>query len=238
MPKYEEIANTIRNRIKSDIYPPDSLLPKQIDLVKEFSVSRMTIQKALDILTLEGLLTSKKGVGTTVLRQPFLTRDTSTLSEYGGLSQEIAEAGRKLISQVIEFSVEFPDAIVQERLHITEEEPVYKIVRLRIVENEPFILEHTYMPIHLIPNLKKETLESSIYQYIINELGFKITGAYRTIHADKSSSYDQKYLNCGEHDPVLEIRQIVYLQNGQPFEYSRSRNRYDVRDYSFLDLKK
>ncbi|WP_302828458.1 GntR family transcriptional regulator [Enterococcus raffinosus] len=92
MPKYEEIANTLRNRIKTETYPAGSLLPKQIELVKEFSVSRMTVQKALEILTLEGLIASKKGVGTTILHHPFLTKDTSALSYYDGLTRNFPYA--------------------------------------------------------------------------------------------------------------------------------------------------
>ena len=49
---------------------------------------------------------------------------------------------------------------------LTEEQPVYKIIRLRILEGKPFILEHTYMPVHLVPNLKRSHLETSIYQYV------------------------------------------------------------------------
>lgn len=45
MPKYQEIANILRTRIKNKTYPPDSLLPNQIDLVEEFQVSRMTIKR-------------------------------------------------------------------------------------------------------------------------------------------------------------------------------------------------
>ena len=51
MPKYQEIANILRTRIKNKTYPPDSLLPNQIDLVEEFQVSRMTIKKAIGILS-------------------------------------------------------------------------------------------------------------------------------------------------------------------------------------------
>ena len=44
MPKYQEIANILRTRIKNNTYPPDSLLPNQTDLVEEFGVSRMTVK--------------------------------------------------------------------------------------------------------------------------------------------------------------------------------------------------
>lgn len=47
MPKYEEIANILRDRIANGVYPVDSMLPIQSELSKEFGVSRMTIKKLL-----------------------------------------------------------------------------------------------------------------------------------------------------------------------------------------------
>ncbi|MBC8829849.1 UTRA domain-containing protein, partial [Escherichia coli] len=45
----------------------------------------------------------------------------------------------------------------------------------------------------------------------------------------------QEYLACGEHDPVLEVEQVVYLKDGRPVEYSRSRHRYDTRSFIMVD---
>lgn len=235
--KYEEIANVLRERIKSQIYPPDSFLPNQVQLVEEFSVSRMTIKKAINILTMEGLVYAQRGSGTKVLNHPFVNRDTSILSNYQGLSTEMMREHRSLESQVIEFKVDFPDKNIQERLMIDAEQPIYKIIRLRILDGEPFILEYTYMPVNLVPGLKKIHAANSIYSYVKDELGIKFAGAYRTIMADISSEFDQQYLQCKKTDPVLEIQQIIYLNNGQPLEFSCSRNRYDVRAYSYLDVK-
>ena len=44
----------------------DSMLPIQSNLAKEFGVSRMTIKKAIEMLTIEGLVLSKQGNGTKV----------------------------------------------------------------------------------------------------------------------------------------------------------------------------
>lgn len=38
--------------------------------------------------------------------------------------------------------------------------------------------------------------------------------------------------------PVLEVEQVVYQQNGIPFEYSKSRNRFDTRSYTISDVIK
>lgn len=237
MPKYEEIANILRERIKNKTYPADSLLPNQTDLVEEFSVSRMTIKKAVNILTMEGLVYSQRGAGTRILDHSFWDKDTSPANEYQGLSVQMEAANRKLSSQVILFEVEFPSKEVQERLLIKAEQPVYKIIRLRILEDKPYVLEHTFMPVDLAPGLTKDILLQSIYEYLKRELGIQFAGAFRTIQAAKSDTYDQEYLNCGVNDPVLEVEQVVYLKNGRPLEYSRSRNRYDQRGYSVLDVK-
>lgn len=235
--KYEEIADVLRNRIKQEVYPPDSLLPNQVDLVKEFGVSRMTIKKAITILTMEGLIYSQRGLGTRVLNHPFIQKDTSVFTEYTGLSAEMKKNGREVISKIIEFKVEFPNEEVQEKMMLNDEQPVYNIVRLRVLDGQPYVLEHTFMPVHLVPELTRSIIEHSIYDYIKNQLGISFAGAYRTISADKSSDYDQKYLECAPTDPVLEVMQIVYQRDGRPIEFSKSRNRFDVRGYSYLDVQ-
>ncbi|WP_207695756.1 GntR family transcriptional regulator [Enterococcus sp. DIV0212c] len=235
-PKYEEIADTLRERIKNNFYKTDTLLPNQTDLVKEFNVSRMTVKKAIGILVMEGLLYSQRGAGTKVLNRSFWDKDTSPVNEYDGLSKQMQERHKNLKSQVILFEVEFPSKEVQDRLAISEEQPVYRIIRLRILENEPFILEHTYMPCDLIPGLTTEILQESIYSYIKEQLSLDFAGAYRNIQADKSDDYDQQYLNCKKEDPVLEVQQVVYSKGGRPIEFSCSRNRYDQRSYSVLNV--
>ena len=36
---------------------------------------------------------------------------------------------------------------------------------------------------------------------------------------------------CSPNDPILEVEQTVYLENGIPFEFSQSRHRYDMGDF-------
>lgn len=62
MAKYKDIAATIRNRILEGQYSADGPLPEQKKLAQEFETSRMTIQKALEMLTYEGLIYSEQGV--------------------------------------------------------------------------------------------------------------------------------------------------------------------------------
>ena len=76
----------------------------------------------------------------------------------------------------------------------------------------PYILEHTIMNANLIPGINEDITHQSIYDYIHKELNLQFEP--RIIQADKASEYDQKYLDCDEHDPILEIEQVVYLEDG------------------------
>lgn len=236
MVKYETIANEIRKRILQGVYPVESLIPDQISLSKEFSVSRMTMKKALDILAMEGLIYRQRGSGTYVMKTALLNRQDAVVNEYDGLTKQLK--GHEITSEVIQFNVEFPSEEIMEHLMIKKNQPVYSLIRLRIVDGKPYVLEHTYMPTDLATGLTEEIMEHSIYRYIHEELGLQFGGAFRKIHADKPSEYDQEYLSCKSDDPVLEVEQVVYLKDGRPFEYSRSRHRYDTRSYTMADINK
>lgn len=144
---------------------------------------------------------------------------------------------RKLTSKIIEFTVEFPDVEIAERLQVEQSAPVYKIIRLRLLDGKPYALEHTYMACDLVPGLDDSILLASVYDYLWNTLHLKFAGSYRHITAEKPDQYDKDHLACRDDDPILQVEQVVYLENGRPIEYSRTRNRYDVRGYSLLDVK-
>lgn len=238
MARFKEIASHIRHLIEQGDYPENSPLPRQADLAKTYQTSRMTIQKALELLRYEGLITSRQGSGS-VVRQDArnLAKVDGRIDEYNGLTANnrgIAEVS----SKILHFDVRFPTNEEQANLQISDYQPVYDIARLRFVDHEPHVLEYTIMPIHVIPNLKEETLQQSIYDYIENSLQLTIGVATRRIRADKPSATDQAELNCTAADPILEIEQVVYLDDGVPFEFSRSRNRYDNGDILVVNMNR
>ncbi|HRJ71923.1 MAG TPA: GntR family transcriptional regulator [Terrimicrobiaceae bacterium] len=54
MPRYEQIASKLISDIRSGLLPPDSRLPSEQELQREYSVSRVTIRQALGILEYQG----------------------------------------------------------------------------------------------------------------------------------------------------------------------------------------
>lgn len=235
MKKYELVANAIKQRIMTGEYAPRTLLPNQGDLAAEFGVSKITVKSALDHLARSGLVYKKSGMGTCVLgNTPLIGNHDSAVNAFDGLSAQ--QGAANVTSKVIKFEVGFPTPKIRKILGLEEKQPVYKIIRLRLLKNEPFIMEHTYMPVYLVPSLSEDVLRNSLYDYIKGKLGIRFGGAYRKINAAVPDEYDQKYLGAKKNTPMLEIEQVVWTTNGINFEYSRSRNLYDKRSYTVVEI--
>jgi GntR family transcriptional regulator len=237
MNKYEVISNEMRKRIGEGKYSLDGPIPDELSLAKEFDCSRMTMKKALDILVLEGLLYRKRGHGTFIVKSGFQDShinvvDTENLGLTGLLKN------KKISSKIVLFDVLFPSEVIASHLSIDVKTPVYHIIRQRNVEGDPYVVERTYMPTTLIPDINEEVLNGSIYSHISNTLGLSVAGAHRKIRADKSGELDHLYLDCASDDPVLEVEQVAFLNTGKPFEYSFSRHRYDKFVFKTVSIRK
>ena len=63
---YLQLAELLREQIRSGKMPPRSRVPSLIDLAAEHGLAEMTVRKALRILIDEGLIETKPGRGTYV----------------------------------------------------------------------------------------------------------------------------------------------------------------------------
>lgn len=63
---WEQIAETLRDRIRSGEYPPQSRMPSIRDLMQEFEIGRNTALHALEALEEEGFAVMVQSQGTFV----------------------------------------------------------------------------------------------------------------------------------------------------------------------------
>jgi DNA-binding GntR family transcriptional regulator len=66
IPRYRQLTATLRAAIASGEYPVGSLLPTEIEISRNFGVSRHTVRDALRILNGAGLIQRRRRVGTIV----------------------------------------------------------------------------------------------------------------------------------------------------------------------------
>jgi GntR family transcriptional regulator len=64
VPMYHQIAQVLRRRLEAGDLGATGQLATEHELCEEFGVSRTTVRHALSYLKREGLLSSRRGVGT------------------------------------------------------------------------------------------------------------------------------------------------------------------------------
>jgi GntR family transcriptional regulator len=70
LPRYAQLADVLRGRIERGIWGPGTRLPSLEQLIEEFSLARVTVRQAIDMLHREGLVLPQQGRGTFVTARP------------------------------------------------------------------------------------------------------------------------------------------------------------------------
>lgn len=233
MKKYVLISNDIRKKILEGIYQANEQIPFEKNLCVEYDASKMTVKKALDILVAEGLIIKRRGYGTFVkdLATDEIER-IAVANQFRGTTALNPE--KEVKSTILEFQVVEANDLVKNKLNMKEDTFVYDIYRVRYIDGRPEVMEKMYMPIDLIPGLKKNNIEGSIYEYIEGDLKLKIQSGHRSISVRKATEIEQKYLEIEPGDPVAVAEQTAYFDTGVAFEYSISVHRYDCFSVEFI----
>jgi len=74
VPRYAQLADLLRGRINRGVWPAGGRLPTIEQLMDEFSVARVTVRQAVNILARDGLLSPQRGRGTFVNNAPARAR--------------------------------------------------------------------------------------------------------------------------------------------------------------------
>lgn len=233
--KYMMIYDDVKKKIIDGVYGVGDQIPDEKTTCEMFDCSRMTVKKAYDMLVQEGFIYRKQGQGSFVLSRDMQGREFELQErDLDGFTKSTGGLGT---SKVLHFRLMFATEQVAKALNINVNDPVYDILRVRLVNDYPYVIEHTYMSPAVIPGITEEILNKSIYAYIEETLGLRIGAAQKTTSADVSNDLDHRELGLDDIEPVLVVEQIAYLDNGVPFEYSISRHRYDLFKFTVYSLR-
>src|SRR5262245_62638072 len=151
-PLYRQARDRLVARIAAGEWKPGTLLPNEIDLAREFSVSLGTMRKALEMLEAEYLVTRKQGRGTFV--NDLASQDQG--SRYCNL--RIRGKPVRGDMRTVALTEEPADPSERRRLQLAPDQLVYRIRRARAYQGRPFMVEHVSLPAALFPGLAERNV--------------------------------------------------------------------------------
>ena len=180
-PLHSQVEEGLRELIRSGQVPPGAELPGELDLAASLHLSRHTVRHALNTLATEGLVRRERGRGTHVLKPPAGIIERS-LSHFYAFAWEVNTRRLEARSRVLNVSTLETSPDFEMRLDLGTARKIQRIVRARMAEDEPLVLETAYFPLELVEGLDDSILQrASIYDEIERQHGVRITRAHETI---------------------------------------------------------
>ena len=212
-PVYLKVKTLIEEEIKA--IDSNTLIQSERDLALKYDVSRMTARKAVEELIKEGKLYRKDKVGTFVaddkLHEP--------VAELVGFTSEIAAKGMRPHTKVVHYEITRADEALANHLEIKIGDKVHSLLRLRMADDRPMTLEHTYIPLSIILKIPEEVIHHSLYAYIDEELKLKIASGRQSVTAIKADEQVANLLEIPLHDALLYLELTSVLMNGKVLEF-------------------
>ena len=106
-------------------------------------------------------------------------------------------------------------------MRLTEDDLVYYTCRTRLVDDVPYVVEYTYMPVEVIPGINQRVLKGSIYSHILDTLQLKPQSAHRTIRAVLPTEQEKKYFQTEEPMALLDIPFLASVSGNNQTRLSR-----------------
>lgn len=224
--------NILRNRYKG------MRLPDERSLAEHYQVSRSSMKRALGLLADQGIVFKKRGSGTFI--NPLYLKNRALFRYEGsnlGITDSFKVPGKKQRIKLLEFHVIEASTEIAQDLFLNQHDFVYEFKRLRLLDDQPFMIETGYLPIKIVPELKAETLQRSLFNYLEDKQNKTVTKSFLNITVAPSSKYDQDQMRLKADEPVGIMEGIFFLDDGTPFEVSNMRVHYRyMRFNTFVDL--
>ncbi len=223
LPLYRQLQRGLRRAIEAKVLGPDDALPPERDLAEEFSVSRITVRKALDGLVTEGLLTRRQGSGTFVAG-----RVEKNFSKITSFTEDMIARGRTPHSVWLKKSRGTVTPEESLTMGLSPGTPVYRFNRLRFADDDPMSLEFCTVPAFCLPSI--EAVETSLYA-AMEGAGNRPTRALQRLRAVLFTPEQAELMRARPGDAGLLVERRGFLRDGRAVEFSQSYYRGDTYDF-------
>ena len=218
---YVQLLEILKGKIERGEWAVDSQIPTEDDLCKMYEVSKATVRQAVAELERTGYLLKQQGRGTFVCKR-VIPEGLSMLTSFREL---MLEAKVVFSTRVLAQTVLMPTDDLDLKLNIPEDIHVIYLKRLRVVDDEPILLQESYLPYHICPQLLQDDLEqNSLLEILENKYQIKITKVQEFIEVTPVSDDEGNLLGLQPGTPALLLEQRFFAGTRE-IMYTRSLKR-------------
>ena len=219
--RYEQIAEQIRDSIRSGALAVGRSLDSEAALALSFGVAPGTVREALRLLVAEGTLSGRRGARKSVLRIP---RPPVAQEEFRSFAQWATAHDRTPDGLVVEQEWEIAGEETARAITVDPRSRVLRVVRVRSLDGERVMVERTRYPEWLgeLVEAMPADLES-VTRELADVHGVVFAGADHVFSAAVCGQQDATLLGVSRGRPLLRHLRVSRSPSGQPLEVSEDR---------------
>jgi GntR family transcriptional regulator len=150
--------------------------------------------------------------------------------------------GYQASARLIIFEQRYAKVSIASNLKIPVSAPVYYFQRLRLINNEPVLLEKCTMPIYRFPNLEQHDLEKrSVYEIAETEYEIVPHHSEQSLEAVSATEFEAEFLGIEAGTPLMMERRLAFDKVNHPIEYGHDLYRGDrfrfITEIAPLEMK-
>ena len=203
----ENIKESIESYIIENNMKAGDLLPSERKLSELFGANRLTVRAALKFLRNEHIICTEHGKGNFIAPKKIVEDTTYFLS----FSKGWAADGYKPSSRLLFFLTVDASLSVSRRLQLSLGEKVYKLVRIRYLNDMPIAHETSYIPQKYCPELEQfDFTKVSLYATLANDYNLSLSRHDEKISITHLTKQEASYLHALENDAAYCIKGVTY----------------------------
>jgi len=233
-PMYRQIAEDLRAQIESGELKPGQQMRTEIELRDHYAASRNTVRDAIKLLTTVGLVETRPGQGTFVVKKinPSVTiLNTDPLTSPGGdITNGIGDPEEsEVVSTAPQVEIQQASDNVATHLNIARGTEVVSRHQARTVKGIPWSLQTSFYPMDFVFKgatklIEAQDIRAGAVRYLADTLQLRQVG-YRDhilVRAPDATETSFFGLPADGRVGVFEISRTAYEENGWPMRLTVS----------------
>ena len=229
VPLYIQIKELLVGKINDGDWLPGTLIPSEVQLAQELSVSQGTVRKAISELVESNVFTRKQGRGTFVASQNMQREFFHFLHVADNADNKTMPSGTTL-----SFRRKRANRTELEKLHLSSGDEVFYFERVRAFSAGVCMVDRISLPEYLFGSLSGATagtLPSLLYEFYQDKCGVSVHSASEKLRAVAASSRDAELIGVDDGAPLLEIERVAMTLDKTPVELRLSRLNTESHHY-------
>lgn len=221
VPLYYRLESRLRELVDSKALAPGEALPPEGRLEQIYGVSRITVRRALDELSRDGLVTARQGIGTFVSDQPRI--EAPCLVSFTAVAMQRGEVPS---SRLLEFRQLVDVEPASAALGLDAGEPMFLLRRLRLLNGQPVFVSSAHLPVREFPGLTPDAVssdgpEQSLY-HLIDRFGVALSDGEEATCAIRATPQISDLFHLEPAAPVVQKSCVLRDRRGVPVLYEEA----------------